>query len=219
MLELDFQLQQDKQELSCDSEAASTELSLAQPLPKAAWNEESAAAATGGWGFLHLQKVEQAAVYSYLHQGELERELGQIPEVLGAATALPSHKSHHRDVPMWNSFRGSLICRVPAAAHSEESTITDAQIQLEMGWKIIKIIQDHQVQLLTHHCQGPLNTMHTSATWITWKTAEKVAAWLNRFFFLLNPFFISSFPSCERSSWLSSLDTRGEKSKHSQLHR
>lgn len=110
--------------------------------------------------------MERAAVCSYLHQGELERELGQIPEVLGAAITLPSHRSHHRHVPMCNSFRGSLICRVPAAAHGVASTIVYSQIQLEMGWKIIRIIQDHQVQLLTCHCQGPLNIMHASVCYV-----------------------------------------------------
>lgn len=65
---------------------------------------------------------------------------------------------------MWNGLGGSLRCRVPAAAHSVESTTIGTQIQLEMGWKIIQIIQDHPVQLLACHCQGPLNKMHTSAT-------------------------------------------------------
>lgn len=164
MLQLNLPLQQEKQELSCDSEAATTDLSLAQPLPKGTLEWKVCSSRTEGWGLLHLHKVEPAAVYSYLHQGGLERELGQIPEVLGAAIVLPSHRSHPRDVPMWNSFRGSPICRAPAAAHGVASTITDTQIQLEMCWEIIKIIQDHQVQLLIYHCQDPLNTMHTSAT-------------------------------------------------------
>lgn len=96
--------------------------------------------------------MEQAAVNSYIHQGELERELGEIPVVL------PSPR-----VTTGNSFRGSLKCRAPAAAHGVASAITDAQIQLEMGWKIIKIIEDHQVQLFTCHCQGPLNTRQPGA--------------------------------------------------------
>jgi len=48
----------------------------------------------------------------------LLRELGQIFEVLRAAITLASYRSHHRDVPLQNTFEGSLyflICRVPAA--------------------------------------------------------------------------------------------------------
>ena len=89
---------------------------------KAPWNEWSAAA-TEDHGFLHLWKVEQAAVYSYLYQRELLRELGQISEVLRAAITLASYRSHHRDVPMQNSFGGSLICRVPAAGSGVAITI------------------------------------------------------------------------------------------------
>lgn len=89
---------------------------------KAPWNEWSAAA-TENHGFLHLCKVEQAAVYSYLYQRELLMEMGQISEVLRAAIALPSCRSHHRDVPMQNSFGGSLICRVPAAGSGVAITI------------------------------------------------------------------------------------------------
>lgn len=73
MLQLNLQLQQDKQWQSCDSEAATTELSLHSHFLKAPWNEGSAAAAaTEGWGFLHLHKVEQAAAYSYLYQESWE---------------------------------------------------------------------------------------------------------------------------------------------------
>lgn len=94
---------------------------------------------------------------------------------------------------MWNSFGGSLRCRVPAAAHSVESTITGTQIQLEMGWKIIQIIQDHPVQLLTCHLpRSTKQNAHQCYLCITCITTEKVAAWLNRFFYSIPFLFLHS---------------------------
>lgn len=72
-------------------------------------------------GFLHLCRVEQAAVYSYLHQRELLRELGQISEVLRATVILASYRSHHRDIAMQDSFGGS---RIPAAGSSVTIAVT-----------------------------------------------------------------------------------------------